>query len=151
MPAFSVSAYPKRWHSFHDSSISSAGPVRTTDATQSHGYYVNAGSGACGGIACPGDFFTQSIFIAAGTYTLAILGETRSTCGILDVYVDNVFQYGSQDWYSAGTTNNVVKTGTIVVVGDGYHVIKFLNNGKNVSSTDWGMLFTYFQIYPSAD
>jgi len=97
-----------------------------------------------------GDTFTQSFFLRAGTYTLAVLGISSGGRGIADWYVDNVFQF-SQDWYSTSLTRNVLKTGTITVIGDGYHVLKGVVNGKNASSSNYYYDFNKYWIYPAVD
>lgn len=93
-----------------------------------------------------GDTFTQTFFLKAGNYTLYALGVTNTGQGKADWYVDDVLQISGQDWYSAAITRNVVKTGSITVVGDGAHILKCVVNGKNPSSSSYSIALTKMWI-----
>jgi hypothetical protein len=57
-----------------------------------------------------------------------------------------------QDFYTAGTGYNTIKTiNSVAVVGDGYHVLKGTVNGKNGSSSGFGIALTKMWLVPSAD
>ena len=97
------------------------------------------------------DEFTFGVWLAAGTYTLSVLGVKNTVNGKLDWYVDNVSQFTGQDWYAASATYNTVLTGSVTVVGDGYHVIKAKVNGKHASSGNYYWQLTHIAFYQSAD
>lgn len=106
-------------------SITGSGPL-TTEA-----YSVYASNGS----ATNGDSFSLSVFVRAGTYTVSVLGFTQGNLAILDWYLDNVLVSSGQDWYSASLVSNVVKTFSVTIAADGYHVLKAVINGKNASSS----------------
>lgn len=94
--------------------------------------------------AADGDTYTIPFFLAAGTYTLAVLGRTSTNRGKQDLYVDNVL-VGTLDWYNAITQWNILKTiGSVAVATDGQHVLKSVVNGKNGSSTNFFLTITKF-------
>jgi hypothetical protein len=94
-----------------------------------------------------GDTFTQSLMLKAGTYNFYVLGETASDRGLLDWYIDGVNFATGQDWYSAGTTVNVIKSAlAITVTGTGRHVLKGVVNGKNGASSGFAVLLAKYWI-----
>lgn len=107
--------------------------ISTVDAAQLYAFtaYQNA--------AANGDTFTHKFFLAAGTYTLSVLGITASDAGKIDWYLDaeGSPQISGQDWYAGGTTRNVIQTASITVTGSGVHTLKGVLNGKNGSSTNF--------------
>jgi len=139
--------YPHRATIWHDQAIVTAGNalLRVHDTAQNYGTYSVQNTPA------NGDTYTHSFLLAGGSYTLASFGVTYSSSGKVDVYVDNVLQNSGEDWYSGATAYNTVKTQSITVVGDGYHVLKVVVNGKNASSSNYNHGISKFEIYPSAD
>jgi hypothetical protein len=125
--------------------VSGGTKTLTHDAAADYGTYSAMTPGA------DGDSFSHSFWLAAGTYTLRCEGLTLSNLGKIDWYVDGVVNITGQDWYSAALTYNVVKTGTITVIGDGYHVLMGKINGKNASSSNYVHAMTILDIYPTAD
>jgi hypothetical protein len=101
--------------------------------------------------AANGDTFTQSAFLRAGSYTLYVRGVTANNIGKIDWYIDNVLVLAGQDWYSAGLTYNVLKSTPLTIVGDGYHVLKGVVNGKNASSSNFFMSLTKMVIKQAND
>lgn len=151
MTAVVVNNLPKRWTGWHDEStvvVGTSNPI-SIDSNQPYGFYVNygiAGSGA------DGDAFTQSIWVAAGTYTLRTLGVTGDDAAIVDIYLDNVLIQAGVDWYSASQTFNVVKTTPAFVIStNGYHVLKWVTNGYSGISANRLLYFTKFSMKQSAD
>lgn len=147
-----VSNLPKRWTGWHDESIAtSSSPNFTTahDGSQNYAtysYIADAGNGA------DGDTFTQSVFLAAGTYTLSMLGITTTSGPKVDIYLDGVLALAGIDWYSGSTTYNVTKTGSITLATDGYHVLKFVTNGQNASGDGKRLLYlTKFSMKQASD
>lgn len=98
-----------------------------------------------------GDTFTQSFVLDAGTYTLYILGNTNTSRGKIDWYIDNVSIATGQDWYSGGAGDNTIKTVAGLVITAGYHVLKGVVNGKNASSSGYYIYLTKYWFKPATD
>jgi hypothetical protein len=98
-----------------------------------------------------GDSFSLSFFLAAGTYTMYVLGQTNSDHGKIDWYIDNVVAISGQDWYNGSAQTNITKSGSVTVIGNGYHVLKGTVNGKNGSSSNYYIERTKIWFVPSAD
>ena len=96
-----------------------------------------------------GDYFTQYVWLAAGTYTFTFMYSKYVKNSIIEVFLDAT-SLGTFDSYSAGAAYNVVGSITsITVAADGVYSVKFKASGKNASSSDyyveatwWGMLRT---------
>jgi len=82
-----------------------------------------------------GDTLQYNFYLAGGSYTLKVHGETESVCGRIDWYIDNVKVVSLQDWYSAGAVSNVIQTADVTVLGNGKHTLRSVINGKNPAST----------------
>jgi hypothetical protein len=93
-----------------------------------------------------GDEYTGTFHIDAGTYNIVTLGVTTSANGKVDTYIDDVLVNTGQDWYSASTTQNVIKTTSSIVLTGGNHTIKIKLNGKHASSSDYRYLPTKITI-----
>ena len=140
--------YPKRATMWHDASLVTAGNALLRQHSTSDNYFTDSLQNT----SANGDTFTHSFFVEAATYTLSVLGVTASGHGKIDWYVDNVLQgAGGQDWYSGSVVRNVVQTQSVTVIGDGYHVLKGVVNGKNASSAGYNIILTTFWLTPSAD
>ncbi len=98
-----------------------------------------------------GDTFRQSFLLQAGTYTLSVLGQTSAAKGIVQWSIDNVAVAMTQDWYSAGTVQNVIKTLTVTVVGDGYHQLTGSVINKNAASSGYAMGLTKYWLKAASD
>lgn len=103
--------------------------------------------------ASDGDTFTLSMLLAAGTYTLYVLGMTAITGAKIDWYVDDVLVGSGQDWYSGSNVYNVEKTVTSITISEGgKHVIKGVVNGRNVSNTTgWYIALTTVSMRQASD
>lgn len=123
---------------------SCASITTTIDAAQNYAFYSNCADNA------DGDDFTTSFSLAAGTYTVYVLGVTFNNRAILDWEVDDVSVETGQDWYSAGVVAGAVKTFPITVT-DGYHKLEGIVNGKNASSSAFIVTLTKIWIKPAAD
>lgn len=96
-----------------------------------------------------GDYFTQYVWLAAGTYTFTFMYSKYVKNSIIEVFLDAT-SLGTFDSYSAGAVYNAVGSATsITVAADGVYSVKFKASGKNASSADyyveaiwWGMLRT---------
>jgi hypothetical protein len=124
--------------SFSAKNAAGADITRTLSATASAIFSFFLDTSAAN--ANDGDVYATSIYIAAGTYTCTVYGITANACGKADWYLDGVVQTSGQDWYSASTTYNVVKTFTLTVLNDGWHRLHAVVNGKNATSTDFRLL-----------
>lgn len=137
---------PKTAVMWHDQSIKTVGNAFTTviDAAQPYGYVTYQSAAA------NNDEWTNGFMIRAGTYTIKILGTTDADRGKLDVYIDGVSVSTANDFYSASTTRNVIKSISSITVTDGYHTFKGKVNGKNGSSSGYLMPLTKIWFEPSA-
>lgn len=147
LPTPQAAQYPRRAFGFHgnDLIVTGGALTRVHNASQDFSHYAYQNPAA------NGNTFTTSIMLRAGTYTLSVLGITANNKGKIDWYVDDVLQISGQDWYSSSATYNVVKSGSITVVGDGYHILKGVVNGKNASSSAYQMWLTEWWIAPTSD
>lgn len=108
-------------------------------------YYVDTAANAN-----DGDTFTWGFWLAAGTYTVQHRGVGLANSPLLDWYLDGELVISGQDWYTAATTNNKSFFNSITVLGDGYHVLQGVVNGKNGASTDFRFALSFIEIHPSA-
>lgn len=136
--------FPTRLKWFNREAITSvAGWTLTTNTNQIFLHYCYASSAA------NGDIFTWSGQLRAGYYTLSILGVGTVNSAIADIYWDNNL-IGTQDWYSS-TTYNVIKTIDFLNSYSGNHILKAIVNGRNGSSTNWRLVWTYLWIIPKVE
>jgi hypothetical protein len=100
-----------------------------------------------------GDSASSSISIQAGTYILSVMGSMASDRGIVDWYLDGVLIPAGtgQDWYSAAPAISVVQSFSVVIASAGYHVLKYIVNGKNVASTSYIFESSKLWIKPATD
>jgi len=138
----------KRATMWHDESIVTNGNALTHALNVAQRYanysYQDAAANA--------DSFTNGCYLRAGTYTLYVLGVTHSSRGIIDWDLDGVEIVANQDWYSAATVYNVVKsTAAVAVTFDGWHLLQGTIDGKNGSATDFRMSLTKFWFVPASD
>lgn len=138
-------SYPKLATMWGDQSIKTAGASLTIgfDALQAYSTYTYHSSQA------NGDAIENGFVIAAGTYTLYVLGTTNNSYGKTDVAIDGGGVLGTLDWYSAGVTRNVINSIAGIVLSDGYHKISFTVNGKNASSSGYIYTLTKMWLVPS--
>lgn len=85
-----------------------------------------------------GDWQEWSVCLAAGTYTITVIGFTINTQGSTDYTLDGA-AVGTKDWYSAGFAFNVVAQFTGIAATAGVHTFRGTVNGKNPGSTDYIM------------
>lgn len=128
---------PTRATMFMNEAIALVGGWATSqNNSQTYDYYLTNGSDA------NGDSFSLSFFIAAGAYTLNVLGLTIGGCAMADWYIDDLLVVTGQDWYSAGPVWNVIKFDAVNVLWDGYHTLKCVINGRNASAVAWHLDLT---------
>lgn len=98
-----------------------------------------------------GDYFTNNVLLAAGTYTLQVFRAKGSSYGKFDVYVDGVKVTSTPlDFYNSTSVESNVKISGIVIHSDGVHEIKFLNAGKNASSSGYNLVMKMMGLYRTA-
>lgn len=108
-------------HSYGDTAVETrtAGTYGYYPGT--HDYTNYAGGGGINNGGAQNDALEFNIWVGPGTYTLQIVGNTDSTRGIQTWAIDDgagtYTTLGTLDWYAAGSTFNVVKSLTGLVVG----------------------------------
>lgn len=90
-----------------------------------------------------GDWQEWSVCLAAGTYTITVIGFTLNTQGSTDYTLDGA-AVGTKDWYSAGFALNVVAQFTGIAATAGVHTFRGTVNGKNPGSMDYIMPTQWF-------
>lgn len=91
-----------------------------------------------------GDTFEQTLWLAQGDYIFSTIGVTFSQYGKIDWYLDGQRAVEGQDWYSAGTVNNVIKTATVRALTSGTHTLRGVVNGKNGSASGYFIVLTKY-------
>lgn len=148
MTILTSAALPTRGEMWHDEATVQVGNALAVvlDSNQINNMYIYQNAAA------NGDTFTNSCFLRAGTYTLSIIGQTANDQGIVDWYLDGGLIVNGQDWYSAGTTRNVIKTASgLVIPDDGYHILKGSINGKNGASSNYFLRLNKYWFKQAAD
>ncbi len=138
---------PRRATMWHRASTVITGNAIASFVAVAQRYFIYAIQNA----AANGDSFSHSFFLRGGTFDLNVLGISGPVCGIVDWYLDGVLVVTGQDWYAAGYTYNIVKTDSITVSGDGYHVLVGVINGKNGLSTDYYLQLTKIYLKQASD
>jgi hypothetical protein len=88
--------------------------------------------------AAQNDEFQHEVQLAAGTYSLHVLGMEDADCGIITWYLDSTVIVASEDWYNAAITYNVKKTTTSISVSTaGVYALKGKVASKNAGSSDY--------------
>ncbi|NOS67456.1 MAG: hypothetical protein HOO67_03790, partial [Candidatus Peribacteraceae bacterium] len=143
----SGSTYPDRADLWHQNSTVTAGNASscTQDVNEMYDIFCGPGTPA------QNDAFTNGFFLRAGTYTFSTMGLTSNNKGSIDWYIDGTSVVSAQDWYSVTGTYNVVKTATVTVTGNGYHVLRGIVSTKNASSSNYAMLLTKMWFVPTSD
>lgn len=89
-----------------------------------------------------GDYQQLSIWLKEGTYSVYWLGRSGPDCGIITWTLDSS-TIDTQDWYSASTTRNVIKSlANLTITGSGRHILKGTISGKHASATAYHMPLT---------
>jgi hypothetical protein len=94
--------------------------------------------GVVQGLNAAGDCIDMSFEIAAGTYMATYLGLTMNKYGIMQAYLDGVFQ-DEKDMYTSATTFNVTWSFPITILTDGVHKLRIQVSGKNASSSNYNI------------
>lgn len=130
-----------------DQCVTSVTRTKTQSRTQQYGFYL-APSAAN---ANDGDEYLYQFALAAGIYTMTVLGATGSGFGIVDYYLDGAALafVGGIDWYSAVLTENVEMTQSVTISIGGRHTLKIKVNGKNAGSSDYRFANTAIWFVPA--
>jgi len=96
-----------------------------------------------------GDQINYIVGFEAGTWTFNLLGATINNSGILDILIDGV-SIGTQDWYTAATTYNVIKNITGISINTGVKMVSLKINGKNAFSSSYRMRLTSLAFWRTA-
>lgn len=133
------------WHYEAEVLTGNAITKGTSGGSQYHNIiaYQNASANA--------DSFQQSFVLAAGDYTLKILGRKRTNGGKLDWTIDGVSIATGQDWYNGTNTDNDIQTISVTIAEGGRHVLKGTVNGKNASSSGYDIQLTRYWFEPDTD
>lgn len=140
---------PRRATLWHDEDTVTSGNAIIFTVNTGQAYNFVAEQGAAYGL---GDAFEQGFYLQAGTYTVYFLGRTRSDCGKVDWTLDGTLIVNDQNWYSAGATDNVVKSqASVVVVGSGRHVLQGELVDVGTGGGDYRLQLTKVWFVPAAD
>ncbi len=140
--AGSAQIFPTHVTLWHDESKTITGNALTNDiassiSTQAYQTQTYQSPAANGDV-----FEMQPFLIAAGTYTLSVLGILYNNGGIMKWTLDGVNVITGQDWYGVGSTFNTIKTGSITIATDGIHTLRGVTTGQNVSSIGFFIALT---------
>jgi hypothetical protein len=127
--------------------ITGAARVVTVDTGQVRNLYVSQ-------TAANGNSCSHGVFLSAGTFNFFNRGQTATSFGLVDWYIDGIKFVSLQDWYSASTVKNVNTPGgpyTVTVATAGWHRITATVNGKNASSSNYGFRLTDAWFAPATD
>jgi len=128
-----------------DEMVWSGGLTRISDiSNQQFGFVINHA------VSANGSTITWGGMLDAGTYTIFLLGEKKSNCGMTDIYVDGVLIQSGFDWYAGSATYNVIQTvSPTVTLAAGYHVFQLIVNGHNGSSSNYVVDLTRAWVTPA--
>lgn len=111
---------------------------RVMNASQAYGYYVRQNTGVTAAV---GDSLSGSVYLAAGTYKLKLLGVRTTGTGIVTVYVDGVAVM-TYDFYNGSAVYNQTGTSDEFTVEDGLHYVSIVVTSKNASSAGYIYMIT---------
>ena len=133
------------WH--WRSTVTAGNAIATTQtASQLYGWYSYQNAAGLN------DSFTQSVWLAAGTYKYHVMGTTNNNRAIVTWVIDGTTVTSTQDWYAAGLNYNVVQTVTGVVIATGGHItITGTAAAKHASSSDYALALTKLWFVPNSD
>ena len=115
---------------WYDECIFSVGTTLTWSATVTMWYNTLQYQSP---FAAAGNSFSYPFPMAAGTYTMYIMGGTNASGGIITWYIDGVSQ-GTTDTYASGSTTRTQWTAAVTVVGTGMHTLQGSVLTKNGAS-----------------
>ena len=95
-----------------------------------------------------GDYMEAALYLGeCSNYNFTIRGVRSSDSCIFDIVVDGVVVYSGIDMYAAATGYNYKKdANNIAIVGNGYHLLRLVVNGKNAASSDYRLQLTTIGI-----
>ena len=143
-----ANGYPQRATMWHDEATVTNGHALAISVDTAQRYNVRSHQDD----SSLNDEFTNSFFLKAGTYNFSVLGATFSDSGQVTWFIDGVEVISDQEWYSVGSTRNVVQTETnITVTGNGYHKLNGKCEGHHASSTDYDLYFVKYWFWVASE
>ena len=119
------------------------GFARNLDSNQPYGYVVQQTASA------DSDEWNNGFVSRFGTYTMKLLVLTANSCGLLDIYIDDVLVSSGLDFYTVGTVEAAtLQVSDVVITTNGYHTLKGKVNGKNVLSSGYDIPITKIWFVP---
>jgi hypothetical protein len=138
VPATQLPSFPSSFVHFHDESIMVAGGGLTLATSTSQ--YFNIYSFQAGALNDEFQFYKS---LAAGNYTLFLLGLKFSAYGIATVRVNGAVA-GTLDLYNSTILFNVIVSIPFSIAFSGNHLFNFKIESKNASSTGYTFPATKF-------
>jgi hypothetical protein len=136
-------SYPRNGTMWHDQAIVVWGNALAHVPSTTQRYNTYSAQGPAGN----GDSFAQFTFLRKGKYNFYVLGLTYLDQAKIDWYIDGTLRISAQDWYSAGSVANVIKSATeLELAEDGLHTITGKVNGKNPASNDYVIRLTKYWL-----
>jgi hypothetical protein len=90
------------------------------------------------------DHYACEMWLEAGTYTIKFYGIRGTSSGIIDLYVDGVEASTGHDLYNGSADYDYTfSVADVAVTTNGYHLVEWVVNSKNGSSSDYRVLMTY--------
>lgn len=84
-----------------------------------------------------GDYFTDTVFLAAGIYKIQVLYYKTTNTGIVDIDIDGVEVLSFDEYAASATYNQIHETTGIVIASSGLKTLDFRVDGKNVASSGY--------------
>jgi hypothetical protein len=97
--------------------------------------------------AIDGDTYVIPIFLAAGIYTLIIHSIKSTDKGKVDLYFDGTSIATGVDIYAGTAAYFAITVTTVTVSTSGHHQLVIIINGKNASSSDYGIGIAGIEMY----
>jgi hypothetical protein len=114
---------------------------RTEDPQHAFGFYTGVAHAKLH------DAFSYEFEMAAGTYTMAVMGVRGASSGSVQWSLDGrVLNKDAQDWYARGTVRNELVGISGINVADGNHVLRANIVGKNAASAGFELNITRVQF-----
>ncbi len=90
-----------------------------------------------------GDYFITPLYCIGGETILDVSLMKNPAGGIIDIYIDNTLNTSGYDTYAASNTNLVLSV-SVGALSTGNHILKFVLNSKNASSSAY--IFTLYGV-----
>lgn len=89
-----------------------------------------------------------NVLLAAGAYTMRIIGTTGNSAAIQDWRLNGVLipALTGLDWFSGPFVNNVIMSGAVIIAADGIQTLRSTVNGQNGASLGFDLFITDWWI-----